>query len=240
MRAVAPSAVSSARLAEPACRRRAPHVALRRAPVPRAAVARLAEGAGASPDASASLPSKTLSDSGTLVHGVLHGDARSLLPPERTSGRALEPARVADVSRYWAMPNLRPMKDSSDGFLTFLKVSSFCILSVTLGVVVSHNAALRREAARGGRAVDVEGSDHLGYGFAYGYQYGYRYGYGYGHKYGDPEFTADRGAANVAWSDAPRAEPEPRERWSESSHPVKSVAGKLGVGLKGVWEAIPA
>ena len=239
MRAVAPSAVSSARLAEPACRRRAPHVALRRAPVPRAAVARLAEGAGASPDASASLPSKTLSDSGTLVHGVLHGDARSLLPPERTSGRALEPARVADVSRYWAMPNLRPMKESSEGFLTFLKVSSFCILSVTFGVVVSHDAASRREAARGGRSVDVEVSDYLGYGFAYGYQYGYRYGYDYGHKYGDPEFTADRGAATVAWSDAPEPAP-PRKRWSESNNPIKSVAGKVGIGLKGVWEAIPA
>ena len=136
MRAVAPSAVSSARLAAPAFGRRAPRVALRRVPVPRAAVARLSEGAGASADASASLPGTTLSDSGTLVHGVLPGDARSLLPPERTSVGAREPARVADVSRYWAMPNLRPMKDSSEGFLTFLKVSSFCILSVTLGVVV--------------------------------------------------------------------------------------------------------
>ena len=145
MRAVAPSAVSSARLAAPAFGRRAPRVALRRVPVPRAAVARLSEGAGASADASASLPGTTLSDSGTLVHGVLPGDARSLLPPERTSVGAREPARVADVSRYWAMPNLRPMKESSEGFLTFLKVSSFCILSVTFGVVVSHDAASRRE-----------------------------------------------------------------------------------------------
>ena len=179
-------------------------------------------------------------DSGTLVHGVLPGDARSLLPPERTFGRMREPARVADVSRYWAMPNLRPMKESSDGFLTFLKVSSFCILSVTFGVVVSHNAALRREAARGGREADVAVSDHLGYGFAYGCAYGYAYGYEYGHKYGDPVFTADRGAATVAWSDAPAPAPRPRERWSESSHPIKSVAGKVGVGLKGLWEAIPA
>ena len=178
-------------------------------------------------------------DSGTLVHGVLPGDARSLLPPERTSVGAREPARVADVSRYWAMPNLRPMKDSSEGFLTFLKVSSFCILSVTLGVVVSHDAASRREAARGGRAADVEVSDYLGYGFAYGYQYGYRYGYDYGHKYGDLEFTADRGAATVAWSDAPEPAP-PRKRWSESNNPIVSVAGKVGIGLKGVWEAIPA
>ena len=74
-------------------------------------------------------------------------DARSLLPPERTSVGARGLARVADVSRYWAMPNLRPMKDSSEGFLTFLKVSSFCILSVTLGVVVSHDAASRRGVA---------------------------------------------------------------------------------------------
>jgi len=240
MRAVAPSAVSSARLAAPAFGRRAPRVALRRVPVPRAAVARLSEGAGASADASASLPGTTLSDSGTLVHGVLPGDARSLLPPERTSVGAREPARVADVSRYWAMPNLRPMKESSEGFLTFLKVSSFCILSVTLGVVVSHDAASRREAARGGRSADVEVSDYLGYGFAYGYQYGYRYGYDYGHKYGDPEFTADRGAATVAWSDAPSSSSPPRKRWSESNNPIVSVAGKVGIGLKGVWEAIPA
>ena len=87
--------------------------------------------------------------------------------------------------------------------------------------------------------MDVEVSDYLGYGFAYGYQYGYRYGYDYGHKYGDPEFTADRGAATVAWSDAPEPAP-PRKRWSESNNPIKSVAGKVGIGLKGVWEAIPA
>jgi hypothetical protein len=127
------------------------------------------------------------------------------------------------------------MKESSDGFLTFLKVCSFCILSVTLGVVVQHNVALRRAAARGGRTADVEVSDFLGYGFAYGCAYGYRYGYGYGHAYGDEEFTADRGAATTSGDSA-----APRERWSESKNPVKSVAGKVGIGLKGIWEAIPA
>ena len=240
MRAVTPCAVSSARLAEPALARRASRATRRRAAVPRAAVARLSEGAGASHmNASASLPVSTPSDSGTLVHGVLHGDARSLLPPSRPSCGAREPSRVADVSRYWAMPNLRPMKESSDGFLTFLKVCSFCILSVTLGVVVQHNVALRRDAARGGRTADVEVSDFLGYGFAYGCAYGYRYGYGYGHAYGDEEFTADRGAATTSGA-ARDDSAAPRERWSESKNPVKSVAGKVGIGLKGIWEAIPA
>ena len=94
-------------------------------------------------------------------------------------------------------------------------------------------------ARRGGRR-GRGWSDYLGYGFAYGYQYGYRYGYDYGHKYGDLEFTADRGAATVAWSDAPGPPAPPRKRWSESNNPIVSVAGKVGIGLKGVWEAIPA
>jgi hypothetical protein len=113
------------------------------------------------------------------------------------------------------------MKESSDGFLTFLKVCSFCILSVTLGVVVQHNVALRRDAARGGRTADVEVSDFLGYGFAYGCAYGYRYGYGYGHAYGDEEFTADRGARRRA---ARRETTPPRRESGGANRKIQSRA----------------
>jgi hypothetical protein len=128
------------------------------------------------------------------------------------------------------------MKESSDGFLTFLKLCSFLILSATMGTVIVHNVQQANELKKNARVVDVSVSDFLGYGFAYGFGYGYRYGYDYGHAYGCEEFTNTRNEPG----DRTVASEKQRETWSESSDPVKRVAGKVGIGLKGVWEAIPA
>ena len=39
---------------------------------------------------------------------------------------------------------------------------------------------------------------------------------------------------------AGEANGEEKESWSESSNPGKRGLAKVGVGLKGVWEALPA
>lgn len=65
--------------------------------------------------------------------------------------------------------------------------------------------------------------------------------YAYGHAYGDEEITVSRGRAMMmskyAGSDGGGVQ---KEKWSESSSPVKRGAAKVGIGLKGIWEALPA
>ena len=119
-------------------------------------------------------------------------------------------------------------------------MASFFILAAVLGAVVHHNVQEDRARREGGRVVDVDVDDHLGYGFAYGEAYGRAYGYAYGHAYGDDAFTNARRAPAAARARREEAEREPRERWSESANPAKRAAGKIGIGLKGLWEAIPA
>ena len=168
--------------------------------------------------------------------------ASSLLPRDHDARlvASSRPNRVADVSRYWAMPNLRPLRESSDAALNVAKLASFFILAAVLGAVVHHNVQEDRARREGGRVVDVDVDDHLGYGFAYGEAYGRAYGYAYGHAYGDDAFTNARRAPAAARARREEAEREPRERWSESANPAKRAAGKIGIGLKGLWEAIPA
>jgi hypothetical protein len=93
------------------------------------------------------------------------------------------------------MPNLRPLRESSDAALNVAKLASFFILSAVLGAVVHHNVQEDRARREGGRVVDVDVDDHLGYGFAYGEAYGRAYGYAYGHAYGDDAFTSARARA---------------------------------------------
>ena len=163
--------------------------------------------------------------------GPSHPPLEALLPPGHDLRDSYVPNRVADVSRYWAIPNLRPLRESSETILTVLKVSSALILAATMGTVVYHNVQLAAEERAGGRVADVDVDDTMGYGHAYGY--------GYGHAYASDEVTVRREApAFVAVSvDETKA---PRERWSDSANPVKRTAGKVGIGLKGLWEAIPA
>lgn len=167
-------------------------------------------------------------------------DARALLPPDYHVTQAYEPQKVAELSRYWAMPNLRPMKESSDGFLVFLNACSFAILATCAGAVVAHNAALKKETQKSGRVPDVEVADYFGYGFGYGHEYGYRYGFGYGHAFGDDEFTSNRTKVADVSSPTTAASASGEKKWSESPNPVKKSLGKVCIGLKGVWEAIPA
>ena len=155
-------------------------------------------------------------------------DARALLPPDYHVTQAYEPQKVAELSRYWAVPNLRPMKESSDGFLVFLNACSFAILATCAGAVVAHNAALKKETQKSGRVPDVEVADYFGYGF------------GYGHAFGDDEFTSNRTKVADVSSPTTAASASGEKKWSESPNPVKKSLGKVCIGLKGVWEAIPA
>jgi hypothetical protein len=138
------------------------------------------------------------------------------------------------------MPNLRPLRESSDAALNVAKLASFFILSAVLGAVVHHNVQEDRARREGGRVVDVDVDDHLGYGFAYGEAYGRAYGYAYGHAYGDDAFTRARREPAAARTRREEAEREPRERWSESANPAKRALGKIGSALWGLWDAIPA
>ena len=170
--------------------------------------------------------------------GSSHPPLEALLPPGHDLRDSYVPNRVADVSRYWAIPNLRPLRESSETILAVLKVSSALILAASMGTVVYHNVQLAAEERAAGRVADVEVDDTMGYGHAYGFGYGYGYGYGYGHAYASDEVTNRRGAptfVTVSVDDVNAA----RERWSDSANPVKRTAAKVGIGLKGLWDALP-
>ena len=234
------SAVSSARIALPTRIRRVSRLVVSRPVRERVAVARNSQGGSTESLTAASLE---ISQGIPGLQGSQDAkpasmDARALLPPDYALHRTYEPQKITEISRYWAMPNLRPMKESSDGCLVFLKVCSFAILGVTFGTVIAHNIQLKKEDQESGRVPDVEISDYFGYGFGYGCKYGYRYGYGYGHAYGDEEFVSNRSAFSNISDDSSSS--SKKEKWSESQNPVKNTAGKVVIGLKGVWEAIPA
>ena len=163
----------------------------------------------------------------------LRPDATHLLPAYYARG----PQRIADVGRYWAMPNLRPLKETDDGKINMMKFASVLILGAVLGALVKSNMEAARDAApTAGADVDVDTGN--GYGYAYGYGYGYRYGYGYGHGYGDEyEITTKRSAPEVEWTDDSRPA---RKKLSESDNIVVKWLAKLGIGLMGVWNMIPA
>ena len=163
----------------------------------------------------------------------LRPDATHLLPADYARG----PQRIADVGRYWAMPNLRPLKETDDGKINMMKFASVLILGAVLGALVKSNMEAARDAApTAGADVDVDTGN--GYGYAYGYGYGYRYGYGYGHGYGDEyEITTKRSAPEVEWTDNSRPA---QKKLSESDNVVVKWLAKLGIGLMGVWNMIPA
>ena len=135
------------------------------------------------------------------------------------------------------MPNLRPLKETDDGKINMMKFASVLILGAVLGALVKSNMEAARDAApTAGADVDVDTGN--GYGYAYGYGYGYRYGYGYGHGYGDEyEITTKRSAPEVEWTDNSRPA---RKKLSESDNIVVKWLAKLGIGLMGVWNMIPA
>ena len=87
--------------------------------------------------------------------GPSHPPLEALLPPGHDLRDSYVPNRVADVSRYWAIPNLRPLRESSETILTVLKVSSALILAASMGTVVYHNVQLAAEERAGGRVADV-------------------------------------------------------------------------------------
>lgn len=164
----------------------------------------------------------------------LRPDASSLLPHDYHRG----PQRIADVGRYWAMPNLRPLKDTDDGKINAMKVASMLILGAVLGALIQSNVQASRDVAPTAGA-DVDVDTEKGYGYGYGYRYGYGYGYGYGHGYGDElEITTKRSAPEVEWREAEAARPTPK-KLSESDNVLIRLLAKLGIGLKGVWDMLP-
>ena len=156
----------------------------------------------------------------------LRPDASSLLPHDYHRG----PQRIADVGRYWAMPNLRPLKETDEGKINAMKVASVLILGAVLGALIQSNVQASRDAApTAGADVDVDTENGYGYG----------YGYGYGHGYGDElEITTKRSAPEVEWRDAEAARPTPK-KLSESDNVLIRLLAKLGIGLKGVWDMLP-
>ena len=154
----------------------------------------------------------------------LRPDATHLLPADLRG-----PQHIADVGRYWAMPNLRPLKETDDGKINMMKFASVLILGAVLGALVKSNMDAARDAApTAGADVDVDT----------GNGYGYAYGYGYGHGYGDEyEITTKRSAPEVEWTDNSRPA---RKKLSESDNVVVKWLAKLGIGLMGVWNMIPA
>ena len=86
----------------------------------------------------------------------LRPDASSLLPHDYHRG----PQRIADVGRYWAMPNLRPLKDTDDGKINAMKVASVLILGAVLGALIQSNVQASRDVApTAGADVDVDPLD---------------------------------------------------------------------------------
>ena len=164
----------------------------------------------------------------------LRPDASSLLPRDYHRG----PQRIADVGRYWAMPNLRPLKETDEGKINAMKVASVLILGAVLGALIQSNVQASRDVAPTAGA-DVDVDTEKGYGYGYGYRYGYGYGYGYGHGYGDElEITTKRSAPEVEWREAEAARPTPK-KLSESDNVLIRLLAKLGIGLKGVWDMLP-
>jgi len=189
--------------------------------------------------AARAFPSSSSSPSSTSASSVPAHDLEVLLPPGYTFDTS-SANRIADLSGTAsfgiAMPNLRPLREAKNESLFTMKFGSVFLLSFTVGAILVHNAQLTLRKNEAG--IDaVADSTQLGYGFGYGYEYGYEYGYSYGHVYGDDELTLGRGRAMMMAAYSDTAE---KEKWSESSNVGKRALSRAGVGLKGVWDALPS
>lgn len=60
--------------------------------------------------------------------------------------------------------------------------------------------------------------------------------------YGNDELTRGRGRGMMMayYSGDVDAGKGAEEEWINSSNPAKRALGKVGIGLRGVWEALPA